>query len=148
MSHLRLPCCGRSPVLSSGPEKDQGPDILCHWFSPARCLSPSSWLSLRSRLLSLWPALGPPGCGSCMAATEGEPVNKRGTPVPEPAAFVKLELHCLGLGKDQVLFQTNQSIFQSFLGLCWALPITKGSFPQIRHHPLTVNILTPTVHAA
>lgn len=35
-------------------------------------------------------------------------------------AFVKLWLYYLGLGKEQVFFQTNQSLFWLFAGLCWA----------------------------
>ena len=38
-------------------------------------------------------------------------------------AFVNLWLYYLGLGKEQAFFQTNQSLFWLFAGLCWAFPL-------------------------
>ena len=37
-----------------------------------------------------------------------------------------LWLYYLGLGRTQMLFQTNQSISQSFPGFCWSLPVTNS----------------------
>ena len=76
----------------------------------------------------------------------GERMHKHVLPKKRP--LLKFDYIILGLGKGQVVFQTNQSISQSFMGLCWPLlqpipflllgfcvPYPIWSFSQARHSP-------------
>lgn len=70
------------------------------------------------------------------------------------------ELYFLEIWKDQALFQTNQSISQSFGGLCWVFPraspfprssggsvsLTQSDLFPGQAPPLVVTILAPTGH--
>lgn len=78
----------------------------------------------------------------------------------ERESIVKLELYYLRFGKDQEIFQTNQSISQFFVGLHWVLPLTiyfldlwgpvsliqSNPFPKLDRQSFMATLLAPTVH--
>ena len=130
----------KSSLVLSNPE-GPGPRILCPWFSPCQSLVPFSLCphlatsvsvpscALASAML-LYPdlhlervfrpawLLGPHSCH-----------RERGHRKEQVMCVTKRPL--LGFDCITLRFQTDQSLSQSFLGLCWALPLTRQSFPRL-----------------
>ena len=64
----------------------------------------------------------------------------------EREGLCSLGLYHLWFGKDQELFQNDQSTSQVFLGFGWVHPLTNGSLPQARLTGLYSHHLSPIVH--
>ena len=88
------------PHLQQAQKKGLGPESMCHRYQSLVQLS-----------------LYPHGCYGKRSEWTGKRM------LPEKV-FVKLWLNYIKLGKELAGFQTNQSLSQSFTGLCWALPLS------------------------
>lgn len=139
--HLLPSHCGRSPILSSSSPEEKPESRSCAigsiWFSHY-----PHWTSLAFIPAVLWPGLcflarlpfgallelcacDPYGCcEERMYKPRG--VLNEGTGITGRRKSLPLLgwLYYPWLGKAQALFQTNQSVSQSFLGLCWFFPLT------------------------
>ena len=128
-SHLHPSCCGKSAALSSpSPEEGPGSRNSVPSVQSMPKLSPFQSMSSSASLVpvpgqhyiaTLRPMLGP-ALGAvfghawppdCVTGKEKECLNKQvGECMLQREAFGKLWLYYLGLRKDQVLLQTNQSL--------------------------------------
>lgn len=149
-------------------QKDQGPEILCHWpcigrapkalavqFIPCQTLVPFTLCPVGPASLCSWlhssqhcaAAPDPPsqGCSS-QAHVAAQNVRRKGTGnvcAPPGRDFVNLWSYFLQPGKEQIFFQTNQCVSCLFAPLCWALTLS-NPFPRpSRFLPASNPILSP-----